>query len=160
MGHDCDQVEAGMETAMGHGHKRGTGKTGSATERVKRVGTMEQEMDLCRKLDTETMVLEIRHAYVVDTEMAEWVILRANAADIESEEWGMQRGMGHRLAVVAAQEKLLVRSGVAEGEVLERRHDAFGSVAVLAVRENGRVCVSHGVRGALGILLGLLVSSW
>lgn len=117
-------------------------------------------MDLCRKLDTETMGPEILLAHVVDTGMEESARLHANAADIGPAEWVMQRGRGHRLAVAVVQERLLGRSDVAEREVKERRPGALGTDAVVVERESGRVCVSRGAREALERLLGRRVSSW
>lgn len=132
-------------------------------------------MDLCRKLDTETMGPEILLAHVVDTGMEEsarllahvvgigmeeLARLHANAADIGPAEWVMQRGRGHRLAVAVVQERLLGRSDVAEREVKERRPGALGTDAVVVERESGRVCVSRGAREALERLLGRRVSSW
>ena len=123
----------------------------------------ELETGPCRKLDTETMGLERVLGRVVDIELAEWATLRVDAAGTGSVEWVMERGTGRRLVEAAAQETLLWRSAVAAWEAQERRRAAVGTGTAgtaLAARENGRVCVSHGVREELGRLLGQRVPSW
>ena len=99
-------------------------------------------------------------ADAADIGSVERVTLLADIVDTELAEWAMRHGMGHKLVVVAVQEKLLCCSAGVEREVRARRHEAVDVGTVMVERENGRVCVSRDVKVELGRLLGLRVFSW
>jgi hypothetical protein len=71
MGHGCDPVGVGMETARGPGRMRGTGKRELEMAYVMVVETKELETALCHKLDIEMTVLGTLLVNVAGIELAE-----------------------------------------------------------------------------------------